>query len=265
MLDQVDLSVSLDKATFRKEAPRLRDRLHELQLMARNAGVATILVLEGWDASGKGSLISHLVEGLDPRGFRVCPTYGPLIDELYRPWLWRFWMRLPGYGGIAVFDRSWYGRVLVERIEGITNADDVEAAFREINDFERTLADDGQVIVKLLLHISKKEQRRRFKKAEKDPYQRWKIKPEDWRHHRQYDEYREAMEEMLERTGTEFAPWTIVESHDRRWADVKAFSALVAALEERLNLPNKAASTPSASPARVNRRNRGSPDRAQRR
>lgn len=234
MLESVDLTRELPESDHRKRMPKLQERLRVLQQACLEAGLATSLVLEGWDAAGKGTLVFRLLEKLDPRGFKVRPTYAPTVEELYRPWLWRFWMRLPARGEIVVFDRSWYGRVLVERIERIIGARMVEEAFQEINDFERALVDDGQVLVKLFLHISRKEQRKRFRKCEADPYQRWKIKPEDWRHHEQYGEYAGAVEEMLEKTSTTHAPWTVVEANDKRWAEVKAFTTLIEGLEARL-------------------------------
>jgi polyphosphate kinase 2 (PPK2 family) len=234
MLEKVDLSNELSKADYKKRMPRLQERMRVLQQAAYEAGIATSIVLEGWDAAGKGTLVYRLLEKLDPRGFKVRPTYAPTVDELYRPWLWRFWMRLPARGEIVVFDRSWYGRVMVERIEKIIGMKEVQEAYLEINDFERALVDDGQVLVKLFLHISKKEQRKRFEKCESDPYQRWKIKPEDWRHHDQYRKYHRAIEEMLEKTSTAHAPWHVVEAEDRRWAEVEAFSTIVAGIEDRL-------------------------------
>ena len=251
MLEQVDLTRSLPKAAFKRRMPALQERLRVLQRCASDAGVATILVLEGWDASGKGSLVARLVEKLDPRGFKVTPTYAPLPEELYRPWLWRFWNRLPAYGTMAVFDRSWYGRVLVERVEKLASRAEVTEAFNEINDFERALVDDGQVLVKLFLHISKKEQRKRYEKCEKDPYQRWKIKPEDWRHHREYKQYAQAVEGMLERTSTTPAPWTIVEATDRRWAEVETFTTLIAAMEARLEKLGKLPAPGAVGPVRT--------------
>jgi polyphosphate kinase 2 (PPK2 family) len=153
------------------------------------------------------------------------------------PWLWRFWLKLPNYGEMAIFDRSWYGRVLVERVEGFCTEDEWRKAYRDIVDFERTLADDGCVVVKFFLHISKREQARRFKTLERDPMESWHIQPEDWEHHRKYSDYLVATEEMLERTETEWGPWTIVEATDRRWARVKVFETIAnwlgAALEAR--------------------------------
>ena len=201
MLEKVDLTRNLTKQAAQPQIATLQERLRILQYAALSSGVATTVVLEGWDAAGKGLLVSKLVEKLDPRGFKVRATYAALQEELYRPWLWRFWMKLPANGEIVVFDRSWYGRVLIERIEEIVGPKNVELAFQEIVDFERTLVDDGQVLVKLFRHISKKEQRRRFEKCEKDPHTRWKIKPEDWPP-RAVRRVFAAIEEMLERTST---------------------------------------------------------------
>lgn len=239
MLEKVDLTRSLAKEEAQPKIAALQERLRILQHAALSSGLATTVVLEGWDAAGKGLLVSKLVEKLDPRGFKVRATYAPMQEELYRPWLWRFWMKLPAYGEIVVFDRSWYGRVLVERIEEIVGRKGVELAFQEIVDFERTLVDDGQVLVKLFLHISKKEQRRRFEKCEEDPHTRWKIKPEDWRHHERYDEYYAAIEEMLERTSTTHAPWAVVEATDKRWAEVETLTYIVEAIETRLKVLGK--------------------------
>jgi len=239
MLEKVSLKRSLEKAEYKAELSRLQERLRVLQRAVFEAQVAVTVVLEGWDASGKGTLVSKLVEKLDPRGFRVRPTYAPTPEELYRPWLWRFWLRLPPRGEIAVFDRSWYGRVLVERIEKLASKPLVEQAFTEIRELERQMVDDGQVLVKLFLHISKKEQKKRFRKCEADEFLRWKIKPEDWRHHDQYAQYLKATEEMLEATSTAEAPWTIVPATDKRYSEVECFRAIAAAVERRLKAVHK--------------------------
>ena len=239
MLEKVDLSRELSKEQADPQLKKLQERLRILQQAALQAPIAVTLVLEGWDSAGKGTLVSKLVERLDPRGFKVRTTNAPLQEELYRPWLWRFWMKMPAYGEIVVFDRSWYGRFAVERVEKLAQKEEVERAFQEINDFERALIDDGQVLVKLFLHITKKEQKRRFKKAEADFKTRWKIQPEDWRRHGQYDEYLAVYEEMLERTSTTVAPWTVVEAMDKRWAVVETFTRVVDAMEKRLKAIGK--------------------------
>jgi polyphosphate kinase 2 (PPK2 family) len=169
------------------------------------------------------------------------------------PWLWRFWLKIPNYGEIAIYDRSWYGRVLVERVEELTPEDKWRRAYRDIVNFERTLAVDGYVIVKFFLHISKKEQRRRFKKLEKDPLKRWHVQPEDWEHHKKYDQYVLAIEEMLERTDTEWGRWTIIEATDKRWARIKVFETIINRMEEALEkkglpLPHKKEGGVTAEP-----------------
>jgi polyphosphate kinase 2 (PPK2 family) len=239
MLEKVDLSRALTKEEAEPKLKKLQERLRILQQAALNAPLAVTLVLEGWDSAGKGTLVGKLVERLDPRGFKVRSTHAALEEELYRPWLWRFWMKLPAYGEIVVFDRSWYGRVGIERVEKLARKDEVERAFQEINDFERALTDDGQVLVKCFLHITKKEQRRRFDKAEDDFKTRWKIQPEDWRRHGQYAEYHRVYEEMLERTSTTDAPWTVIEAMDKRWATVAVFTRLVEAMEKQLKAMGK--------------------------
>jgi polyphosphate kinase 2 (PPK2 family) len=150
------------------------------------------------------------------------------------PWLWRFWLKIPNYGEMAIFDRSWYGRLLVERVEALTPEEEWRKGYRDISDFERTLADDGTIIVKFFFHIAKEEQERRFKRLERDPLEAWHVQPEDWEHHRKYDQYLRAIEEMLERTDTEWGPWTIVEATDRRWARAKVFRVTIQRLEEAL-------------------------------
>jgi polyphosphate kinase 2 (PPK2 family) len=234
MLDKIDLSKRLSKSEYRARLPHLRNHLYDLQKACWDAGVPTVILFEGWDAAGKGTSINLLTQRLDPRGFKLYAIQAPRTYETHMPWLWRFWVKLPNYGQMAIFDRSWYGRVLVERVEGLTPEEEWRKGYQDIVDLERTLADDGYVLIKFYLHISKKEQRRRFKKLEKDPLQSWHVQPEDWEHHRKYDEYLVAIEEMLERTDTEWGRWTIVEATDRRWARIKILETLVRYLEEAL-------------------------------
>ena len=234
MLENVDLSKALDKKTYKKWMLELRQKLWDLQRQVLDAGIPVVVVFEGWDAAGKGDSINYLAEWLDPRGTRVQPISAPLEDELLRPFLWRFWLKLPEKGRMAIFDRSWYGRVLVERIDKLCKKKEWQQAYEEINQFERQLTDDGMVVVKFWLHISKKEQKKRFRKCEKDPVLRWKVTEEDWKHHKQYNDYLQATEEMLERTSTSSAPWTVVESTDRRYRRVKVYQTLCDAIQEGL-------------------------------
>jgi polyphosphate kinase 2 (PPK2 family) len=234
MLEKVDLGVALPKNEYQALIPRLQRRLYDLEKACWDAKIPSMTVFEGWDAAGKGTSINLLTSRLDPRGFKLHPIQAARTFETHLPWLWRFWLKTPNYGEMAIFDRSWYGRVLVERVEGLTPVRDWRKGYRDIVGFERTLADDGYVIIKFFLHISKKEQRRRFKKLEKDPLKSWHVQPEDWEHHRKYNEYVLAIEEMLERTDTEWGPWTIVEATDRRWARAKIFQTIIRRLEEAL-------------------------------
>jgi len=234
MLEKIDLTKSLSKQEYQVQLPYLRDRLSDLQKACWDANIPSVILFEGWDAAGKGTSINLLTQRLDPRGFKLYAIQAPRTYETHMPWLWRFWLKLPNYGEMAIFDRSWYGRVLVEREEGLTTDEQWRKGYRDIVDFERNIADDGYVVVKFWLHIGKKEQSRRFKRLEKDPLESWHVAPEDWEHHRRYGEYVLAIEEMLERTDTEWGPWTIVEATDRRWARIKIFDTIVRRLEEAL-------------------------------
>jgi len=234
MLENVDLSKSLDKKTYKEWMPKLREELWQLQRQAFEADLPVVVVFEGWDAAGKGDSINFLSAWLDPRGLKVHSISAPLEEELFRPFLWRFWINLPEAGRMAIFDRSWYGRVLVERIDKLCAKKEWKQAYEEINQFERQLTDDGMVIAKFWLHITKKEQKKRFRKCEKDPLLRWKVAKEDWKHHEQYKIYLKAVEQMLERTSTSNAPWTVVESTDRRYQRVRIYQTLCGAIQEGL-------------------------------
>lgn len=234
MLEKVDLSITASKKEYKKNMPRLQDRLYQLQKACWDAQLPVIILFEGWDAAGKGSSIQKLTSRLDPRGFKLYPIREARTYEKKRPWLWRFWLKTPARGEFAIFDRSWYGRVLVERVEGFIPDTEWRRAYRDILDFEHTLADDGTLIIKFFLHISKDEQKQRFKKLLKDPLTAWHVEPEDWEHHAKYDEYVLAIEEMLERTESEWGPWTIVEATNRLHTRMKIFETIIARLEERL-------------------------------
>jgi polyphosphate kinase 2 (PPK2 family) len=242
MLDKIDLNLKLDKQTYKERMPELQDRLYTVQKASWDSGTPVILIFEGWDAAGKGTGIQSLTSPLDPRGFKLYPIRAARTYEKKRPWLWRFWLKLPNRGEWAIFDRSWYGRVLVERVENLTPEAEWRRAYRDIVDFERALADDGAVIIKFFLHISKAEQKRRFEKLLKDSLNAWHVSAEDWEHHRRYDDWVFAYEEMFERTDTEWGPWTIVEATDRRFTRAKIFQTIINALEPRLGLSPAAAS-----------------------
>jgi AMP-polyphosphate phosphotransferase len=238
-LDELDLSLSLSK---KEEAARLGegfDRLAALRLALGGKldgyegmlGPPICVVFEGWDASGKGGAIKRLVAPLDPRHVRVAQFAAPTPDEKRHHFLGRFWPSLPGKGGMAVFDRSWYGRVLVERVEGFATPDEVERSYDEIVAFERSLCAEGTVLVKFWLHISKKEQLRRFRKREKDPLRQWKLTDEDWRNRRRRAAYAEAVEIMFERTSIKAAPWHAIAAESKQYARVKVIETVIAEIE----------------------------------
>lgn len=234
MLEHVDLSLKLDRAEWEQRQPRYQQRLYDLEKAAFDAGMPTVVVFEGWDAAGKGTSIRQLTARLDPRGFVVHPIRAARTYEKQYPWLWRFWLKLPNYGQMAIFDRSWYGRVLVERMEGLATEPEWRRAYNDIVEFERLIDQDGYVVVKFFLHISKQEQKRRFRQCLTDPLEAWHITDEDWRNHRRYDEWRVCYEEMLERTDTSFGPWTIVPATDRRYMLDTIYRTLIRAMSDRL-------------------------------
>jgi AMP-polyphosphate phosphotransferase len=236
MLDKIDLSKKVDKKTFKEMMPSLEDQLYQVQKASWDAGIPVIILFEGWDAAGKGTSIQKLTSPIDPRGFKLYAIRAPRTFENKNPWLWRFWLKVPPRGEWAIFDRSWYGRVMVERVESLIPEGEWRRAYRDITEFERTLTDDGTQIIKFFLHISKQEQKRRFEKLAKDPLNAWHVTPEDWEHHRRYDDWLLAYEEAFERTETEWGPWTIVEATDRRHTWVKIYQTVIQTLAERMGL-----------------------------
>jgi AMP-polyphosphate phosphotransferase len=234
VLEEVDLDRSLSRAEYQRVFPDLQERLRQLQYALLEAEIPTVVVFEGWDASGKGTIIQRLTERLDPRAFRVHPGAPPSELEQRYHFLWRYQLRLPEDGHMVLFDHSWYGRVLVDRVERWVKRKTWSAAYEQINQFERWLADDGQVLVKFWFHISKKEQRLRLEKMQQDRAQRWKVQKEDLRRNRRYGLWREAAEEMLARTETAHCGWTVVEATDARFTRVKVFQTLVARMEDAL-------------------------------
>ncbi len=237
MLDKIDLTKKLDKKNYKLLIPELTNRLYSVQKASWDAAVPVVILFEGWDAAGKGTSIQKLSAALDPRGFKLYPIRAARTYEKKHPWLWRFWQKLPARGEWAIFDRSWYGRALVERVENLIPESDWRRAYRDIVEFERTIADDGTLMIKFFLHISKPEQKRRFERLIQDPLAAWHVTPEDWEHHRRYNDWLLAYEEAFERTETEWGPWTIVEATDRRYTLVKIFYTITSSLERRLGLP----------------------------
>lgn len=237
MLDKIDLTKQLDKRIYKEIMPRLSSQLFSIQKASWDAGTPVVILFEGWDAAGKGTSIRKLANFLDPRGYKLYPIRPARTYEKKHPWLWRFWLKLPARGEWAIFDRSWYGRVMVERVENLIPESEWRRAYREITEFERTIADDGTVIIKFFLHISKKEQKRRFEKITKDPLTAFQVTPEDWEHHRRYSDWLLAYEEAFERTDSEYGPWTIVEATDRRYTWVKIFQTIINTLSDHLGIP----------------------------
>lgn len=216
---------------------KMRDghlKLLQLQHVLKAAGRSVVVVVEGPDAAGKGGAIKRLVERLDPRHLRVYSTIKPTAEEYARHYLWRFWTKLPPRTEIAIFDRSWYGRVLVERVEGFATDAEWKRAYDELNEFERLLNDDGTVIIKIWLHITKQEQMKRFKKRQEDPMKRWKMNEEDWRNRRKWDRYVEAAEEMFVRTSPQFAPWHVIPANFKWYARAKVLRTVCDRLAEAL-------------------------------
>ncbi len=234
MLETVDLKQELKKEEFKAVMTGLEPRLIALQRRAIEMEIPVIVVFEGWEAAGKATLINRLLLSLDPRHFSVYSTNSPTEDDMRRPFLWRFWVRTPEKGRMAIFDRSWYTRVLMERVKDLAGPEDVEDAFDDISSFERQLTDHGNVLVKLFLHISKKEQRRRFENLEKNPDTAWRVTKDDWVHHRRYNDYRAAAEEMLARTDTESARWHVLPANDWNFAAAHVFDAVIAAIEDKV-------------------------------
>ncbi len=234
MLENVNLNIKLPHKEYNDVLPRLQRRLYDLEKACWDAKISSMLVFEGWDAAGKGGAIATLTQRLDPRGFKLHSIHLPRTYEQNYPWLWRFWLRVPNRGEMVIFDQSWYSRVLIERVEKLIPEPAWRAAYSDIQDFERMLADDGAVILKFFLHISKKEQKKRFEKIADNPLEAWRVGKEDWARHRKYEDYVEATEEMLELTEAGYAPWTIVEATSRWWARKKIFETIIAALERRL-------------------------------
>jgi AMP-polyphosphate phosphotransferase len=230
ILDQLDQDRSIDQEEYKERLKEYQLELLTLQRALIETKHNVIMVVEGPDAAGKGGAIRRVVEKLDPRAYRVYSVVKPTQEEYRHHYLWRFWNKLPSYGEIAIFDRSWYGRVLVERVEAFATGAEWKRAYREINEFERLLTDDGALIIKLYLHISKEEQLERFKRREADPMKHWKITEEDWRNRRKWDEHNEAAEDMFDQTSTPFAPWTIVEANFKWYARLKVLKTAIKAI-----------------------------------
>ncbi|MDX1981687.1 MAG: hypothetical protein SFV51_15570 [Bryobacteraceae bacterium] len=234
MLETLDLTLSLERKEYALQLARHQIQLRELGYQVYLQKRPVVLVFEGWDAAGKGGAIKRITEKLDPRGYVVYPISAPQGEDKTRHYLYRFWRRLPEKGQVAIFDRSWYGRVLVERVEGFATEEEWRRAYKEINSFERQLVDFGAIVVKFWMHISRDEQLRRFEERKEIGYKAWKLTDEDWRNRGKWEVYEHAVEEMLLRTSTRTAPWNLVEGNDKYWARVKTLGILTEALSKGL-------------------------------
>lgn len=225
---------TIEEEEYRKELKELQDKLGDLHNKLYRKKIPVIITYEGWDAAGKGGNIKRIAGALDPRGYQVQPIASPEPHEKARHYLWRFWTRLPKNGHIAIFDRTWYGRVMVERLEGFCSENDWKRAYNEMNEFEKELKDWGAVIVKFWVQIDKDTQLERFNDRQNNPEKRWKITDEDWRNREKWDKYEKAVDEMLKKTSTTYAPWHILESVDKKYARIKALKIVIEEIEKAL-------------------------------
>lgn len=235
LLQSLDMTRSLSKSEYKSKLEKYQGQLNLLAREARTRHMSALLVFEGWDAGGKGGAIRRITHALDARQYRVIPIAAPTDEEKAHHYLWRFWRHVPRSGQFTIYDRSWYGRVLVERVEGFATEDEWMRAYTEINDFEEEIYNADTVILKYWLHIDKDEQERRFKEREKISYKKYKITEEDYRNREQWGQYELAVEEMVARTSSEFAPWYLVEGNDKRYARIKVLKLLCQALKQRLD------------------------------
>jgi len=234
ILSTLDLSQSLDSEDYKGQLKKEQERLTALTLGKKFENRALVAVFEGNDAAGKGGAIRRVFQALDPRMSRIIPIAAPSDEAKAQPYLWRFWRHIPPKGHTTIFDRTWYGRVLVERVEKFASKQDWMRAYGEIRSFEEELAAYGIIVVKFWLAIDKKEQLRRFKEREKVGYKRYKITEEDWRNRRKWNVYADAVHDMVERTSTKYAPWTLIEANDKFFARVKVLKTINDRLEAEL-------------------------------
>lgn len=233
-LADVPLDKSLTRAEYEQQLKAAQKKLKRLHNRIYKKGIPVVIAYEGWDAAGKGGNIKRLTSALDARGFVVNPIASPDVHEKNRHFLWRFWTKLPKTGHVAIFDRTWYGRVMVERLEGFCSENDWQRAYNEINEFERNLTDWGAVVVKFWIHIDKDTQLERFNEREAVPEKRWKITDEDWRNREKWDQYEVAVDEMIAKTSTQTAPWHIIQSKDKMYARVQALNVVIDAIEAKM-------------------------------
>ena len=233
-LSEVNLTKALNEEEYRELLKKEQSTLKKLHNKIYRKKIPVVIAYEGWDAAGKGGNIRRVAEALDPRGYEVVPIAAPTADELAHQHLWRFWTKLPKDGHITIFDRTWYGRLMVERIEGFASEEQWKRAYQEINEFEEELERWGAVIIKFWLHFSKEEQLKRFELRQNTPEKQWKITDEDWRNREKWDQYVTAVDEMIAYTSTDFAPWHIIESEDKKFARIKALRTIINSIEGKL-------------------------------
>ncbi|MCB0871249.1 MAG: UDP-galactose-lipid carrier transferase [Solirubrobacterales bacterium] len=237
-LDDVDLSLRYSKEEGERRLGEAQDRVAALRLAlggqigSGRLGPPVCVIFEGWDASGKGGAIKRLVYPMDPRHVRVAQFAAPTEDEKRHHFLWRFWPSLPGWGGMAIFDRSWYGRVLVERVEEFASKKEWKRSYKEIRNFEQALTDEGTILVKFWMHLSEEEQLKRFEARANEPLKQWKLTEEDWRNREKRGLYEEAVKDMFEKTSTEAAPWSVIPGENKRYARVAVIETVIDAMEK---------------------------------
>lgn len=234
VLAKADLNLFYTKKEYKVRLKELQNKMEKLHGEIYRRRIPVVIGFEGWDAGGKGGAIKRLTEKMDPRGYVVHPTASPNDLERQYHYLWRFWTDMPKAGHVTIFDRTWYGRVMVERIEGFCSRQEWQRAYKEINDMERDLTNAGAIVLKFWMQIDKDEQERRFRDRQNNPEKQWKITEEDWRNREKWDQYEDAVNEMLKRTSTPYAPWIVVEGNDKYYARIKVLETVVNAIEERL-------------------------------
>ncbi len=239
LLDKLDQDHEMDKDEYKSKIRDLQLDMLNLQQELLTTRRSLILAFEGVDAGGKGGAIKRIVEMLDPHKIQIHGIAKPTPVEYRYHYMWRFWNKLPPHGETAIFDRSWYGRVLVERVEGFATKEEWTRAYDEINEFERSLALDGAIILKFYLHITKDEQKHRFERRQKDPFKRWKINDEDWRNRGKWNQHKEAAEAMFDRTSTDYAPWHVIPGNYKWHARIKTLKTVVHTLQKELNIESK--------------------------
>lgn len=254
MLEIIDLSQRLSKKAYKQQLDAYQTQLRILGYYLHQRQRPAVAIFEGWDAAGKGGAINRLTERMDPRGYIVHPIAAPRGDDAEKHYLWRFWRRLPERGVLAIFDRSWYGRVLVERVEGFCTTEEWQRAYQEIREFEQQLVDFGTIVMKFWMHVSNEEQLHRFERRQNTPTKSWKLTDEDWRNREKWDLYEQAVEDMLIKTTTAHAPWTVIAGNDKHFARVQVLKTVAeriscelqvdASPEQRHALPPLAATIP---------------------